>query len=48
MKLLQKIYERCNGKEKCFAAEGVPMEIWVLQNGYSVFFEVNIFLCGCV
>ena len=24
-----------------FASEGLPMKIWVLQNGYSAYFEVS-------
>ena len=48
MALLLNIFERTNGEEEYFAAEGIPMAIWVLQNGYSVFFEVTLFLHACV
>ena len=40
MTLLQKMFERGIGGEEAFAAEGVPMKIWVLQNGYSTYFDV--------
>ena len=43
MTLFQKMLERGIGGEEAFAAEeaeGVPMKIWVLQNGYSTYFEV--------
>ena len=48
MALLLNIFERTNDEEEYFAAEGIPMTIWVLQSGYSVYFKVTLFLHACV